>query len=71
MAEKIEAYVTIEGVTQATEISEETRDIIETAADMWDTPEVWFLLETVKKYGLLTEENILRFIYWHEEEVEP
>ncbi len=55
--------ITIDDVTQSTEVSDETLAIIKESAKIFDLPEIYFLFETIRNYnGELNEMNILRFI---------
>jgi hypothetical protein len=58
----IKVSVQIDGVNQSTTISDESYEILEESSLMFNLAKEWFLFETVKAYGVLTEMNLLRLI---------
>lgn len=54
--------VVVDDIYQSTEISEESYEILQDAALLLNKPKKWFLVETVKMSGVLTEINIIKFI---------
>ncbi len=56
--------VTVNGVTQSSAVSKETAKILKYSSAVLNRSESHLLRETVKKHGLLSEINLLRFLYW-------
>jgi hypothetical protein len=54
--------VVFDGVSQSVQLSNESYEILQEAILLFDLSEDWFLSETVKKYGVLEEMGLLRFI---------
>jgi hypothetical protein len=58
----IEVSVEIDSRKESVLISEETYEILRDGAFLRNKRMEWFLFKTVRKYGTLTEENILKLM---------
>lgn len=62
----ISVSVEVDGKVESAQISEDTHEILRDGSFLRGRPMQFYLFCTVKKYGTLTEENILKYIdeYW-------